>query len=194
MLAILILTLPTQPNAVRVRVWRALKTLGCGALRDGAYLLPSEHAALFEPLAAEVREHGGSAMVLSLSPQADPYATVVYTLEARKREGTYEGNLAGNAVIIHKVERSGTAYSIDADVPPANRSNNEGSMFKPGEAWSTPDGRHHLRVLSATGAGFVVRIGPRPRVMSAPMPARACCAKSMRCRRPSWRSARRTRC
>lgn len=63
MLAILILTLPTQPNAVRVRVWRALKTLGCGALRDGAYLLPSEHAALFEPLAAEVREHGGSAMV-----------------------------------------------------------------------------------------------------------------------------------
>jgi hypothetical protein len=71
MLAILILTLPTQPNAVRVRVWRALKTLGCGALRDGAYLLPSEHAVLFEPLAAEVREHGGSAMVLSLSPRDD---------------------------------------------------------------------------------------------------------------------------
>jgi hypothetical protein len=71
MLAILILTLPTRPNAVRVRVWRALKTLGCGALRDGAYLLPAEHASLFEPLAAEVREHGGSAMVLSLSPRSD---------------------------------------------------------------------------------------------------------------------------
>lgn len=71
MLAILIVTLPTQPNAVRVRVWRALKALGCGALRDGAYLLPAEHADLFEPLAAEVREHGGSAMVLSLSPQND---------------------------------------------------------------------------------------------------------------------------
>jgi hypothetical protein len=65
----LMLTLPTQPNAVRVRVWRALKALGCAALRDGAYLLPSEHAALFEPLAAEVREHGGTAMVLALSPQ-----------------------------------------------------------------------------------------------------------------------------
>lgn len=71
MFAILITTLPTQPNAVRVRVWRALKTLGCGAVRDGAYLLPAEHAALFEPLAAEVREHGGSAMVLSLSPQGE---------------------------------------------------------------------------------------------------------------------------
>ena len=67
MWAILILTLPTQPNAVRVRVWRALKTLGCAALRDGAYLLPSDHGALFDPLAAEVREHGGTAMVLSLS-------------------------------------------------------------------------------------------------------------------------------
>ena len=67
--AILILTLPTQPNAVRVRVWRALKTLGCAALRDGAYLLPSANASLFEPLAAEVREHGGTAMVLTLTPQ-----------------------------------------------------------------------------------------------------------------------------
>ena len=66
--AILILTLPTQPNAVRLRIWRALKALGCAALRDGAYLLPSENAALFDPLAAEVREHGGTAMVLELSP------------------------------------------------------------------------------------------------------------------------------
>ncbi|WP_396434987.1 chromate resistance protein ChrB domain-containing protein [Limnohabitans sp.] len=68
MMSILILTLPTQPNAVRVRVWRNLKALGCGALRDGAYLLPQAHAALFEPIAAEVLEHGGWAMVLSLSP------------------------------------------------------------------------------------------------------------------------------
>ena len=36
MWSILIVTLPTQPNAVRVRVWRALKDLGCAALRVGA--------------------------------------------------------------------------------------------------------------------------------------------------------------
>ena len=68
MLSMLVVTLPTQPNAVRLRVWRALKALGCAALRDGAYLLPSAQGALFEPLAAEVREHGGTAMVLALSP------------------------------------------------------------------------------------------------------------------------------
>lgn len=71
MWSILILTLPTQPNAVRLRIWRALKALGCAALRDGAYLLPMTHKALFEPLATEVREHGGTAMVLELRPQDD---------------------------------------------------------------------------------------------------------------------------
>ena len=67
MWSLLILTLPTQPNAVRVRVWRALKTLGCAALRDGAYLLPAAEASRFGPLADEVRAHGGTAMQLDLS-------------------------------------------------------------------------------------------------------------------------------
>ena len=64
MWSLLLVTLPAQPNAVRLRVWRALKALGCGALRDGAYLLPAEHETLFEPIATEVRAHGGSATLL----------------------------------------------------------------------------------------------------------------------------------
>lgn len=71
MWSVLFLTLPTQPNAVRLRVWRALKALGCPLLRDGAYLLPQEHQAHFEPLAEEVREHGGAAQVMLLSPSDD---------------------------------------------------------------------------------------------------------------------------
>jgi hypothetical protein len=69
MWAILIVTLPSRPNAVRLRIWRALKALGCAALRDGAYLLPIEQAARLDSLAAEVREHGGTASVLRLSPR-----------------------------------------------------------------------------------------------------------------------------
>ena len=68
MWSLLIVTLPTQPNAVRVRIWRALKALGCAALRDGAYLLPASRRELFVPLADEVREHGGTAMLLALAP------------------------------------------------------------------------------------------------------------------------------
>ena len=69
MWSILIVTLPTQPNAVRLRIWRALKGLGCAALRDGAYLLPQAHAGALEALATEVREHGGTASVMTLSPR-----------------------------------------------------------------------------------------------------------------------------
>ncbi len=71
MWALLIATLPSQPNAVRLRVWRALKALGCAALRDGAYLLPQAQAAALDALADEVRQHGGSASVLTLLTRSD---------------------------------------------------------------------------------------------------------------------------
>jgi hypothetical protein len=71
MWSLLLVTLPTQPNAVRVRIWRALKALGCAALRDGAYILPAALREQFEPLAAEVREHGGSAQVMALEPSSE---------------------------------------------------------------------------------------------------------------------------
>ena len=63
----LFLTLPTQPSAVRLRVWRALKTLGCASLRDGVYVLPQDRAPLFDALVSEVQAHGGQASVLELS-------------------------------------------------------------------------------------------------------------------------------
>jgi hypothetical protein len=67
MWSVLFLTLPTQPSAVRLRVWRALKALGCGSMRDGVYVLPESRTTLFDPLVAEVRAHGGQASVLELS-------------------------------------------------------------------------------------------------------------------------------
>ncbi len=110
-------------------------------------------------------------VVLALPAQPDPYRTVIYTLEARRRTGAYESRLAGDAVIIHRLEDYGIAYSIDADVPAADFSSNEGSMLKVGERWSTPDDQHWVEVVSATADGFIVRVGPRPRSMSSPAPA-----------------------
>ena len=69
MWSLLLVTLPTQPNAVRLRIWRALKALGCAALRDGAYVLPAHEAPALEALAVEVRDNGGQASVLSLFPR-----------------------------------------------------------------------------------------------------------------------------
>ena len=72
MWSLLLVTLPSQPNAVRLRIWRALKALGCAALRDGAYLLPASQVAALDALAAEVRSHGGTASVLCLARAPPP--------------------------------------------------------------------------------------------------------------------------
>ena len=109
-------------------------------------------------------------LVLPLPVRPDPFATVVYTVEARRRTGAYESRLAGDAVIIHRVKDYGIAYSIDADEPPADHASNEGSMLKPGERWSLPEGQHWVEVVQESQNGFIVRIGARPRVMSSPLP------------------------
>jgi len=108
-------------------------------------------------------------MVVFTVPQE---AGVLYTLEARKRSGAYEANLAGNAVIIHRVVNGGMAYSVDATVPAANVANNEGSMFKAGETWVSPYSAIWVTVESESATGFVVSVGPQPRFMGGPAPVR----------------------
>jgi hypothetical protein len=65
----LVITLPTSPSAVRVRIWRALKASGCGALRDGVYLMPDrpEFARVLDGLAEEVRQADGEATQLAFA-------------------------------------------------------------------------------------------------------------------------------
>lgn len=74
----LFLSLPTRQAAGRMRIWRALRTLGCATLRDGVFLLPesAEHAAALGRVADEVRAVQGTAEVYRLggrdeSQQAD---------------------------------------------------------------------------------------------------------------------------
>jgi hypothetical protein len=61
-------------STARVRLWRALKDLGVGNLRDGVSLLPAtaETRAAFEVLAQEVEAEGGTAWLLALPAQAPP--------------------------------------------------------------------------------------------------------------------------
>lgn len=124
---------------------------------------------------ASLRGAGSAQMLVLQTPYSpDPYSGVFYTVEARRRTGTYEAQLAGDAVIIHRVG-SGYRYeaeSQDADRPPANVANNEGSMFKPGEAWISPDGLFTLYVEAANANGFTVVVGDRGRVTGGDGPRR----------------------
>ncbi|MDQ3580604.1 MAG: chromate resistance protein [Pseudomonadota bacterium] len=79
---LLILSLPTQNTAARMRIWRATKALGCGVLRDGVYALPLSpaHREALEALAIETREAEGSAQVLEVPSKNADEAHVFTTL------------------------------------------------------------------------------------------------------------------
>jgi hypothetical protein len=69
---LLIVSLPTASATGRMRIWRALKALGCMALRDGAYLLPSriDHEQALQDLADECIREGGSAWLMAVQSRS----------------------------------------------------------------------------------------------------------------------------
>lgn len=70
---LLIVSLPTTSATARVRIWRTLKSLGCGALRDGAYLLPHSEATrqTLSELSEETVREGGVAWLMHVRPVSD---------------------------------------------------------------------------------------------------------------------------
>jgi hypothetical protein len=69
---LLIVSLPTEGATARMRIWRALKALGCMALRDGAYLLPGgdERESALQALADECIREGGNAWLMAVQPRS----------------------------------------------------------------------------------------------------------------------------
>jgi hypothetical protein len=70
---LLSLSLSSRPaSTARVRLWRALKDLGAGSLRDGVSVLPASEAAraAFAALTAEVSAEDGAAWLLELPAQS----------------------------------------------------------------------------------------------------------------------------
>ena len=68
----LLLSLPTVSATARMRIWLALKALGCGALRDGAYFLPDQAVLrrALQELSDETVREGGSAWLLTVQAQS----------------------------------------------------------------------------------------------------------------------------
>ena len=75
---LLIVSLPTASATARMRIWRALKALGCVALRDGAYLMPAgaPHEQALQAQADGCSAEGGSAWLMAVQARsADESAT-----------------------------------------------------------------------------------------------------------------------
>jgi hypothetical protein len=101
---VLVLSLPASNTATRMRIWRGLKALGCGVLRDGVYLLPSsstQEQALQE-WAVEIIGAGGSAHVLQLV-SADERQTTAF-------EGLFD-RTADYGELLAEIQRFQAEYS-----------------------------------------------------------------------------------
>ena len=70
---LLIVSLPTPSATARMRIWRAIKALGCMPLRDGAYLLPRGEGReqALERLAEESIREGGSAWLMTVQARSE---------------------------------------------------------------------------------------------------------------------------
>jgi hypothetical protein len=66
---VLVVSLPTTNAGLRMRLWRAMKSLGCASLREGVYLLPAGRGLRqsLKMYAEEVKQGGGSAYLLNVS-------------------------------------------------------------------------------------------------------------------------------
>ena len=84
----LLTSLPTGNSTLRMRMWRALKSTGCGVLRDGVYVLPIEapQAAALVEAEAEVRAAGGFAMTVELNLKTSTQLEHVRKLFDRSEE------------------------------------------------------------------------------------------------------------
>jgi hypothetical protein len=69
---LLVISLPTGSATARMRVWRGLKSLGCVALRDGAYLRPAgeEGEQALRDLGDECMREGGVAWLMAVRPRS----------------------------------------------------------------------------------------------------------------------------
>lgn len=84
----LFVSLPSRQAAGRMRIWRALRALGCATLRDGVYLLPesAEHAVALARIGDEVRAVQGTADLFRLGGRDERQQADVVALFDRGAE------------------------------------------------------------------------------------------------------------
>jgi M6 family metalloprotease-like protein len=117
----------------------------------GIYSVTLDHLALAE----------GEELRMVRLPQ---YATGhEWVIEARERQGEYDADLPGDAVLIFDTfgGRSEPAWLFDSDEPPANYSSNEGSMWKSGELFVDAANDLWVSIDGPAAHGFDITIGYR---------------------------------
>lgn len=84
----LIISLPSNNSTARMRIWRALKSMGCAALRDGVYMLPESPAAerLLRAQMEGISSAGGHARLLQCQAMDAEEATAFTAMFDRSND------------------------------------------------------------------------------------------------------------
>jgi hypothetical protein len=117
---LLIVSLPSSRSTARIRIWRALKALGCGALRDGAYLLPErgDERQQLAGLAEETVREGGSAWLVTVLAQS---ADEDETFRALFERGAQWGQFVKDLVTARRLFASQSPQDINRALRKARR-------------------------------------------------------------------------
>lgn len=119
---LLIISLPTDNTAGRMRSWRALKASGAAVLRDGVYLLPEREACLaaFQAVSADVQAGGGIAYLLtvatldgamdlpSLFQRDGDYAALLQAIETLRQDLSTNSSVSSAFKKVTKLRKSFT--------------------------------------------------------------------------------------
>lgn len=114
----LFVSLPSRQTAGRMRIWRALRALGCATLRDGVYLLPdsSEHAVALSLIGDQVRAVQGTADQFRLGGRDEGQQAAIVALFDRSAEyadlmRVIGATAADNAKALRSLRRELTALT-----------------------------------------------------------------------------------
>ena len=90
---LLVTNLPGTNKTLRMRIWRALKAVGAGTLRDGVYVLPqsTNAQAVFDKQASDIQAAGGSTHLFAMpNESADQHRTLAALFD---RTGEYADSI-----------------------------------------------------------------------------------------------------
>ena len=170
MFVALLTSLPTGRSTVRMRVWRSLKSSGCGVLRDGVYLLPTgaAQAKVLEQVESEVRAVGGFAMTVELEPtspaqleylrrlfdRSGEYGALVAKLAAAKRGLARLGGRKADT-LVQRLRRAYQALA-ETDYFPGERGSRRSRLWRRSKRRAQPARSRR----AARGKGRVRRLDP----------------------------------
>lgn len=155
----LFVTLSTKQSAGRMRIWRALRTLGAATLRDGVYVLPESpsHAAALEQLAADARSVEGTADIYLLDSRGEAQKQALIALFDRGADyaellKTIRATDPANAKALRALRREFLALAAIDFFPGEARRQTEDALtaLEAAASGEPTDSRGQIRRLAST--------------------------------------------